>query len=71
MRLELWPAIGALAAVVRDDFRPTDTMQVNIAPRQTAALNLDVAVCRLIGAGCRLVGLIPPDESLDSLATAM
>lgn len=65
--MELWPAIGALAAVLRDDFRPTDTMQVNMSSRQTAALNLDVAVCRLIGAGCRLVGLIPPDEALDSL----
>jgi len=29
--MELWPAIGALAAVVRDDFRPTDTMQVNMS----------------------------------------
>ena len=65
--MELWPAIGALAAVLRNDFWPTDIMQVNISSRQTAALNLDVAVCRLIGAGCRLVGLVPPDETLDSL----
>ena len=65
--MELWPAIGALAAVLRNDFWSTDIMQVNISSRQTAALNLDVAVCRLIGAGCRLVGLVPPDETLDSL----
>ena len=65
--LELWPAIGALASVLRDDFRPTDVMQVNISSRATIAVNLDVAVCRLIGTGCRLLGLVPPNEALDAL----
>jgi phenylacetate-coenzyme A ligase PaaK-like adenylate-forming protein len=65
--MELWPAIAALAAVLRDDFRPTDVMQVNISSRATAAVTLDLAVCRLIGTGCRLLGCIPPDEALDSL----
>jgi phenylacetate-coenzyme A ligase PaaK-like adenylate-forming protein len=65
--MQLWPAIGALAAVLRDDFRPTDVMQVNISSRATASVHLDVAVCRLIGTGCRLLGFIPPDEALDSL----
>jgi phenylacetate-coenzyme A ligase PaaK-like adenylate-forming protein len=67
--MELWPALGALAAVLRDGFRPDDVMQVNISSRATAAVSLDVAVCRLIGTGCRLLGFIPPDEALDNLGT--
>jgi phenylacetate-coenzyme A ligase PaaK-like adenylate-forming protein len=65
--MSLWPAMGALAAVVRDDLRPDDVMQVNVSSRATAAVSLDVAVCRLIGTGCRIIGLVPPDESLDAL----
>jgi len=63
----LWPAIGALAAVLRDDLRPEDLLQVNVSSRATAAVILDVATCALIGAGCRLLGVIPPDQALDSL----
>jgi phenylacetate-CoA ligase len=63
----LWPALGALAAVLRDDIRPDDVLQVNISSRATAAVTLDVATCGLIGAGCRLLGVIPPDEALDGL----
>lgn len=65
--MELWPALSALAAVLRDDFRPDDVMQVNISSRATAAVSLDVAICRLIGTGCRVLGFIPPDEALDNL----
>ncbi len=65
--MALWPAMGALASVLRDTLRPTDTYQVNISSRQTAAVNLDVAICSLVGAGCRLLGLVPPDEALDNL----
>src|SRR4051794_6278014 len=60
-------AVGALAAVLRDVLRPEDVMQVNISSRATASVTLDVAVCRLIGAGCCLLGVIPPDEALDNL----
>jgi phenylacetate-coenzyme A ligase PaaK-like adenylate-forming protein len=28
---------------------------------------LDVACCRLVGAACRVVGIVPPDDALDSL----
>jgi len=65
--MTLWPAMGALAAVVRDDFRPDDLMQVNISSRATAAVSLDVATCKLIGTGCRLVGTVLEDETLDAL----
>ncbi len=65
--MELWPAMGALASILRDDFRPTDVMQVHVSSRATAAVNLDAAVCRLVGTGCRLIGLVPADEALDSL----
>jgi phenylacetate-CoA ligase len=66
--MSLWPAMGALAAVIRDDLRPDDVMQVNISSRATAAIALDLTVCRLVGTGCRLIGLVPPDEALDSLS---
>jgi phenylacetate-CoA ligase len=64
----LWPALGALTAVLRDDLRPTDVMQVNVSSRSTATVQLDVATLRLAHAGCRILGLVPPDEALDSLA---
>jgi phenylacetate-CoA ligase len=66
--MELWPALVALAGVLRDELRPSDVMQVNISSRQTAAVHIDVAACRLVGAGCRVLGVVPVDESLDALA---
>ncbi|MCU1681965.1 MAG: hypothetical protein JWQ81_2704 [Amycolatopsis sp.] len=65
---ELWPALGALSAVLRDELRPDDIMQVNVSSRATAAVQLDVAGCRLVGAGCRVLGVVPVDEALDALA---
>lgn len=65
--MDLWPALGALAGVLRGELLPGDVMQVNVSSRATASVHLDVAVCRLIGAGCRVLGFVPPDESLDSL----
>ena len=65
--MELWPALGALAAVLHDDLRPDDIMQVNISSRAVAATHLAAASCRLVGAGCRLLGIVPPDVALDSL----
>lgn len=67
--MELWPALGALASVLRDDLRPTDVMQVNVSSRATISVQMDVEVCRLAGAGCSVIGLVPPDEALDSLGT--
>ncbi len=65
--MALWPALGALAAVLRDDLRTDDVMQVNMSSRSTATVQLDVATLRLAHAGCRVLGLVPPDEALDSL----
>ncbi|MEO6700950.1 MAG: hypothetical protein ABI140_21940, partial [Jatrophihabitantaceae bacterium] len=56
-----------LSGVLRDEIRPSDIMQVNVSSRATAANHLDAAICRLVGAGCRLLGVIPVDESLDNL----
>jgi phenylacetate-coenzyme A ligase PaaK-like adenylate-forming protein len=66
--MELWPALGALASVLRDEMRPGDVMQVNLSSRSTAALHLAATSCRLVGAGCRPLGILPPEVSLDSLA---
>jgi phenylacetate-CoA ligase len=65
--MSMWPALGALTAVLRDDLRPTDVMQVNISSRATASVQLDVASLRLAHAGARMLGLVPADEALDSL----
>jgi phenylacetate-CoA ligase len=65
--VELWAALGALSAVLRDELRPGDVMQVNISSRATAAMYLTSATCRLAGAGCRLLGVVSPDDALDSL----
>jgi phenylacetate-CoA ligase len=66
--MELWPALGALASVLRDELRPVDVMQVNLSSRSTAALHLSAASCRLIGAGWRPLGIVAPETALDALA---
>ena len=65
--MELWPALGALSSVLRDELRPGDVMQLNISSRATAGMHLSAATCRLAGVGCRLLGIVPPDQALDSL----
>ena len=64
---ELWPALAALSGLLRDEIRPTDCLQVNISSRATAAVQQDVTLCRLVGASCRVLGVVPPEEALDNL----
>jgi phenylacetate-CoA ligase len=66
--MELLPAMGALSSVLRGELRPGDVMQVSISSRATAATHLTSASCRLAGAGCRPLGMVPPDHGLDALA---
>ena len=66
--MELWPALGALASVLRGELRPGDVMQVNLSSRSTVALHQAANACRLAGAGCRLLGIVPPEAALESLA---
>jgi len=66
--MELWPALGALAGVLRGELLPGDVMQVNLSSRSTGAMHLAAASCRLAGAGCRPLGIVPPDTALESLA---
>ena len=42
-------------------------MQVNVSSRATASVHLTAAISQLAGAGCRIVGVVPPDEALDGL----
>jgi phenylacetate-coenzyme A ligase PaaK-like adenylate-forming protein len=65
--MELWPALAALSGLLRDEIRPDDCMQVNISSRATSAMHQNVSVCRLVGAGVRPMGIVPVEESLDSL----
>jgi phenylacetate-CoA ligase len=66
--MELWPALGALGSILRDELRPGDVTQVNLSSRSTAALHLNSAACRLARVGFRPLGIVPPEEALDSLA---
>jgi len=65
--MELWPALGALAGVLRGETRPGDVMQVNLSSRSAAAMHLSAAGCRLAGAGYRPLGIVPPEAALDGL----
>jgi phenylacetate-CoA ligase len=66
--MELWSAMGALSSVLRGELGPGDVMQASISSRATAATHLTAGSCRLAGAGCRLLGIVPPDDGLDALA---
>lgn len=65
--IELWPALAALSGLLRNEINPQDCMQVNISSRATAAVQINMNICRLAGARARILGVIPPDESIDSL----
>jgi phenylacetate-CoA ligase len=67
--LRLWPALAALSGLLRDELRTDDCMQINISSRATAAVQQNMAVCRLIGARARPLGIVAPEESLDALLT--
>lgn len=66
--MDLWSALGALGALIRDELRPSDIMQVNVSSRAVAANHLSAAICRQTQTGCRLLGIMAPDDALDSLA---
>lgn len=65
--IELWPAMAALSGLLRGEIGPDDCMQINISSRATAAVQQNVAVCGLVGARCLVLGVVPPEESLDRL----
>lgn len=64
---QLWPALAGLSGLLRGEISPADHMQVNISSRATAAVQQNVTLCRLVGARARVLGVIRPDHSLDSL----
>jgi phenylacetate-CoA ligase len=65
--IELWPAMAALSGLLRGEIGPDDFMQINISSRATAAVQQNVEVCGLVGARCSVLGLVPPEDSLDGL----
>lgn len=64
---EVWPALAALAGLLRGEIVEGDSMQVNVSSRATAAVQQNVSVCRLAGATCHVLGLIPARESVRNL----
>ena len=67
--LRLWPALAALSGLLRDELRTDDCMQINISSRATAAVQQNMAICRLVGARARPLGIVAPEESLGALLT--
>jgi phenylacetate-CoA ligase len=65
--MELWPAIGALAAVLRGELGPGDVVQVNLSSRGAVAMHLAATSSRLSGAACRPLGIVAPETALESL----
>ena len=65
--IELWSGLSALTGVLRGEIGPGDVFQVHTSSRATASVHLTAAICRLAGAGCRMLGVVPTDEALDSL----
>ena len=68
--IELWPALNALSGLLRNEIGPSDCLQINLSSRATGAVQLNMSVCRLVGARTHALGLIPPDQSLDHLLGA-
>ncbi|MER7177899.1 AMP-binding protein [Streptomyces hyaluromycini] len=64
----LWPALVALSQVLRGGIRTTDLVQFNVSSRATGTMYAEMQVARLTGASIRMVGLIPPAETLDLTA---
>ncbi len=67
--IQLWAALAALSGLLRGEIGPKDCLQINISSRATAAVQLNMNVARLAHMRTRVLGVIPPDESLDSLLT--
>lgn len=66
--VEVAAAFGALSAVLHDELHADDLMQVHVSSRATAAVQLASLTCRLVGARCRVMGIIPAEDALDALA---
>lgn len=65
--VELWAALSTLSDVLRGEISPQDCMQLNISSRATISIQQCIARCRLVKARLRTLGVIPAEESLDSL----
>ncbi|WP_331766409.1 AMP-binding protein [Embleya sp. NBC_00896] len=62
---QLWPALVTLSQVLRGNIRTTDLMQFNVSSRATGTAYAEMQVARMGGAAIRMVGLVPPAETLD------
>ncbi|MFF5235386.1 phenylacetate--CoA ligase family protein [Dactylosporangium sp. NPDC000521] len=65
--ITLWPSLIALSLVLRGEITPDDHVQLSLSSRATAAVQEDVEMCGLVGAECSVIGLVPPDETLERL----
>jgi len=68
--VELWSGLTVLSMLLHGEFGPADRLQVNISSRATAVVHENLRMCSLTGASIRVLGLIPPDETLAALLAA-
>lgn len=66
--IDLWPALAALSGLLRGEILPNDCWQINISSRATAAVQIDATIARLAGIRTYMLGIIPVEESLDTLS---
>lgn len=66
--LGVWSGLSALTGVLRDEIHPDDVYHVHVSSRATIAIQLNSAICRMVGARCRVLGVIPPDQAVQLLA---
>lgn len=67
--LDMWTALAALSGLLRGEIKAGDCLQINLSSRATAAVQMNMRVASLSRARARVLGIIPPDDSLDSLAS--
>jgi phenylacetate-coenzyme A ligase PaaK-like adenylate-forming protein len=68
--VDLWPALLALALLLRNQFDPTGCLQVNLSTHATASIQMYLALCQLTGAQVQVLGLPPAERSLNALLAA-
>lgn len=66
--LGVWSGLSALTGVLRDELNPSDIYHVHVSSRATIAIQLNSAICRMVGARSRVLGVIPAEQAVETLA---
>lgn len=67
--LGVWSGLSALTGVLRDEISPSDVYHMHLSSRATIAIHLNAAVCRMVGAQSRILGVIPAEQAVQMLSS--